>query len=276
METATAICKALAGQLEGREYAGTVAELGSGFVLIETAFGYIRLSSDLSTAPFTVSVSGTQPFPAYGILFGSDVYVSREVLDFPETELVIDLKLAEEKELSLFRASNLFIPTDFPARLRCLRRVMDAGIYMPELSPGDAKTAKRLMALRSAAVDEEEPALRAAAADIAGIGQGLLPASDRLLCGFLCAYTAFGLALGRTADKMLRVTRCLAEAACENTSRYAAFCLRLAAEGLAKEEELQLMRCLFSDRSHTALSSACGKAAQEGSDWLTGVMTLLS
>lgn len=284
MENADKICSRLRRALEEGPFTGEVTNVEEHEITIELPVGTMHVISGESLRPFSLRVDSVQPFPAFGIEPGSRVLVSTQGVDFPDTELEISLALATDADLSV-RAGALFMPDDLKLRLSYLSRALELSAEKGTFSEIALSTGasvpmemdRRLGTLFEAMTGSDMTKIETAAADCAGLGEGEIPASDRLLGGVIEAYTAFGCALGRKEERVDEITEAIFRGAAANTTGEAAFHLAIAAAGLADEEMCQLFRCLFSDRSYTALLSAAVSAAgRSGADALSGVSALLS
>ena len=140
---------------------------------------------------------------------------------------------------------------------------------------------KPLLPRLHAAFREQDPAeCREASALIAGLGVGLIPPSDRLLCGYMAGYAALSAALGRSFSRVLEMTRELAGSAAQHTTELSAAFLLQSGEGLVSEDIFQLLRNVFSDAPYSGLVAAANRIATMplggGADLLVGVYLALS
>lgn len=284
MENAVQICSRLRRALEGRSYRGEVTSVEAREIVVELPVGTMRVILGDALRPFSCKVEGVQPFHTIGIHPGSLVLADESLVTFPDTELEISLKLATNADLSV-RAGGLFMPADLKSRLSYLGRALELSAGKGEFSEMLLNTGAgvpygmdmRVRKLLKAMSSEDFPAIEEAAADCAGLGEGMIPASDMLLSGVMTAYTALGCALGRKEERVDAVNEAVFRGAAGNTAQEAVFQLALAAAGLADEETCQLFRCLFSDRSYpNLLSAAMLSVQQSGGDVVTGIGTGLA
>ena len=196
--------------------------------------------------------------------------MGEERIEIPACGFTVDLSQATDLDLSVESMQTLFLPTDLSIRSRHLLRVIETGSKSDDLGPlvTEARSnpycdeVRPLLSPLHEAFREQDPdACRNAAASIAGIGSGLIPSADDLLCGYAAAYAALSTALGRSSLRVLSLTRELASgAASHTTERSAAFLLQYG-EGLVSEDVFQLLRCLFSDASYSAMVACAAKIA---------------
>ena len=119
-----------------------------------------------------------------------------------------------------------------------------------------------------------------AASKIAGIGVGLIPSADRMLCGYMAGYGALSAALGRSFNRVLEMTRALAGASAAHTTELSGAFLLQSGEGLVSEDVYQLLRNVLSDAPYSVLTAAANRIAAlplgGGTDLLVGVHLALS
>ena len=282
METALKICKRLHSYLYAGQFHGKVTGVYDKRLDMETPFGLIAVVQRECLNPFSCLVGSLKPFTALGIRPGMDVLLDKNGLDIPQTELVVDVTMAEDVDLSMDAMTNLFLPMDLNMRLRHVRRAIEQGagsedLSLLALSPREAAPlaplGTQLKALSDGLEEGDMYAACTAAAAAAGFGSGSVPASDILLSGYMAAYTALSFALGRSLHRVRDVTRQLAAAAAQNTNENGAAALLQAGEGLVDEDRFQLLRSLFSDTAYTTLSGCAMRiaGAESGVNFLTGI-----
>ena len=134
--------------------------------------------------------------------------------------------------------------------------------------------------LHAAFRDQDPQACSEATSAIAGIGAGLIPSADRLLCGYIAGYAALSAALGRSFGRVLEMTRALASAAAAHTTELSGAFLLQSGEGLVSEDLYMLVRNVLSDAPYSVLVSTANRIAAlplgGGSDMLAGVYLSLS
>ncbi len=120
----------------------------------------------------------------------------------------------------------------------------------------------------AAAVRGPSAPLRRAVAALVGLGPGLTPAGDDLLCGFLAA--------ARAADpSLLAVLHPATEASLPRTGDISAFLLRCALEGLWPAALVDLAEALAAERAPEALAALgelCRLGHSSGRDLATGFL----
>lgn len=254
-------------------------------VNIQTEFGIVSILSNIDCLhPFSCIVGAIQPFPRLNIHVGDEVILADEAIQFPASDLAIDVSTALDLELSVDVMVNLFIPIDLAIRMRHLKRVIESSAEPEDMSalilddrsnPYCELIRPRMAALSLAVKEQNLEACREAAASISGCGIGLTPSSDDLLCGYLSAYAALSLSLGRRRERILELTREMAFAAAQHTTELSAAFLLQSGEGLVSEDVFQLLRCIFSDIAYPMLTGYATKVASYGStsgtDTLTGI-----
>lgn len=281
METALKICKRLHSYLYAGQYTGTIANVWSNRLEIDTPFGLIALVQRDCLKPFSCLIGGVKPFPAMNIRPGMPVLLGQSGFDIPDTELEVDITLAEDVDLSMDSMNNLFLPMDLHIRLRHILRAIEQGAGSEDLSglvlskknPGAlAPLQQSLFALGDALEEGEYDLMESRAAACAGFGSGAAAASDVLLTGYMAAYTALSYALGRSQELVRYITRRMAGGAASNTNDTGRALLLQGGEGLVDENRFQLLRALFSDTPYTTLSGcAMSMARGEGIQFLTGL-----
>ncbi len=281
METALKICKRLHSYLYAGQYTGRVLNVWNNRLDIETSFGLIALVQRDCLKPFSCLVGGLKPFSAMNIQPGMPVLLGQSGFDIPDTELEVDVTMAEDVDLSMDTMTNLFLPLDLSIRLRHILRAMEQGAGSEDLSmlalskghPGIlSPLQKALSALGGALEEGDYDLMESCAAACAGFGSGTAAASDVLLTGYMAAYTALSYALGRSRQLVRYITRRVAAGAAASTNDSGRAVLLQGGEGLVDEDRFQLLRALFSDTPYTTLSGCAMRIASgEGVNFLTGL-----
>ena len=289
-ETARKICKRLHAYLRMGNYDGTVHAVYPDAIYCNTAIGMISILSNAHClSPFSAIVSGVKPFTRYEIAEGQHVLMGNERIEIPECELVLDLSQATDYDLSLDTIQAVFLPNDYDIRLRHILHVIETNANGDDLSPlvcdlkpnEYSETIKpHLPKLHAAFRDQDAASCEAATSAIAGIGVGLIPSADRLLCGYIAGYAALSAALGRSFHRVLEMTRTMAGAAASHTTELSGAFLLQSGEGLVSEDLYVLVRNVLSDAPYAALVSAANRIAAlplgGGTDMLAGVYLSLS
>lgn len=281
METALKICKRLHSYLYAGQFTGRVLNVWSNRLEVETPFGLVALVQRECLKPFSCVVGGVKPFPAMNIRPGMQVLLGQNGFDIPDTELEVDITLAEDVDLSMDTMTNLFLPMDLHIRLRHILRAIEqgatgedlTGLVLARKNPGAlAPLQKALTELGEALEEGEYDMMEARAAACAGVGSGVIPASDVLLTGYMVAYTGLSYALGRSRELVRYITRRVAAGAAANTNDSGRAALLQGGEGLLDEDRFQLIRALFSDTPYTTLSGCAMRIASgEGIHFLMGL-----
>lgn len=281
METALKICKWLHGYLYAGQYTGKVVNVWTNRLEVETPFGLVALVQRDCLKPFSCLIEGIKPFPAMHIQPDMQVLLGQSGFDIPDTELEVDITLAEDVDLSMDSMNNLFLPLDLHIRLRHILRAIEQGagredvspLVLSPKSPGSLAPLQRaLFSLGDALEEGEYDVMEERAAACAGFGSGTIAASDTLLTGYMAAYTALSYALGRSRELVRYITRRMANGAAGNTNESGRAVLLQGGEGLVDENRFQLLRALFSDTPYTTLSSCAMRIASgEGNNFLTGL-----
>ena len=289
-ETARKICKRLHAYLRMGNYDGTVHAVYPDAIYCNTSIGMISILSNAHClSPFSAIVSSMKPFTRYEIEEGQQVLMGNERIEIPDCELVLDLSQATDYDLSLDTIQAVFLPNDYDIRLRHIIHVIETNANGDDLSPlvCDLKpneysdTVKpHLMKLHTAFRDQDPTLCEAVTSAIAGIGVGLIPSADRLLCGYIAGYAALSAALGRSFNRVLEMTRTLAGAAAQHTTELSGAFLLQSGEGLVSEDLYVLVRNVLSDAPYATLVSAANRIAAlplgGGTDMLAGVYLSLS
>ena len=289
-ETARKICKRLHAYLRMGNYDGTVHAVYPDAIYCNTSIGMISILSNAHClSPFSAIVSGVKPFTRYEITEGQHVLMGNERIEIPECELTLDLSQATDYDLSLDTIQAVFLPNDYDIRLRHILHVIETNANGDDLSPlvcdlkpnEYSETIKpHLNDLHAAFRDQDPAACEAVTSAIAGIGVGLIPSADRLLCGYIAGYAALSAALGRSFNRVLEMTRTMAGAAASHTTELSGAFLLQSGEGLVSEDLYVLVRNVLSDAPYAALVSAANRIAAlplgGGSDMLAGVYLSLS
>lgn len=271
-------------------YDGTVYAVYPDAIYLSTSIGIISILSNAHClAPFSTIVSSVKPFTRCEIEEGMQVLMGSERIEIPECELVLDLSQSTDYDLSLDTIRAVFLPNDYDIRLRHILHVIETNAKTDDLSPLVADTKpnefsaviKPLLPRLHAAFREQDPVeCSEAASAIAGIGVGLIPSADRLLCGYIAGYAALSAALGRSFNRVLEMTRALAGAAASRTTELSGAFLLQSGEGLVSEDLFVLVRNVLSDAPYSVLVSAANRIAAlplgGGTDMLAGVYLSLS
>lgn len=289
-ETARKICKRLHAYLRMGNYDGTVHAVYPDAIYCDTSIGMISILNNAQClAPFSVLVSSVKPFTRYEIAEGQQVLMGNERIEIPECDLRLDLSQSTDYDLSLDTIKAVFLPNDYDIRLRHILHAIETNAKEYDLSPlvCDTKpneysdTLKPLLPKLHVTFREQDPdACAEATSKIAGIGVGLIPSADRLLCGYIAGYAALSAALGRSFNRVLEMTRALASAAASHTTELSGAFLLQSGEGLVSEDLFVLVRNVLSDAPYSALVSAANRIAAlplgGGADMLVGVYLSLS
>lgn len=289
-ETARKICKRLHTYLRMGTYDGTVHAVYPDAIYCNTSIGMISILSNAHClTPFSAIVSSVKPFTRYEIDEGMHVLMGNERIEIPDCELTLDLSQSTDYDLSLDTFKAVFLPNDYDIRLRHILHIVETNAKADDLSPlvVDTKpneyseTLKPLLPKLHAAFRDQDPnACFEATSMIAGIGVGLIPSADRLLCGYIAGYAALSVALGRSFNRVLEMTRALAGAAAAHTTELSGAFLLQSGEGLVSEDLFVLLRNVLSDAPYSVLVSAANRIAAlplgGGADMLAGVYLSLS
>ena len=286
METADKICKRFHSYLLSGEYSGRVGSITGEKLEIETAFGTVSILNAGALQPFSCFVSGIQPFTAMNLRPGMDAMLDKRGIDIPEGEFAVDVTLAEDVDLSIECMVNLFLPVDISIRARHIHRIVEQYsanedlsllVIAPDKSPKLQPIRVALEELSQAFFEQDLAHIEQAAASCSGFGNGIVPASDALLCGYMACFSCLSYALGRSRETVLNMTRAAASGAAANTNENGAAVLLQAGEGIVPEDVFQLLRSLFSDIPYTSLSAwgnRTGKAIN-GVNVLVGISMAL-
>ena len=286
METADKICKRFHSYLLSGEYSGRVGSITGEKLEIETAFGTVSILNAGALQPFSCFVSGIQPFTAMNLRPGMDAMLDKRGIDIPEGEFAVDVTLAEDVDLSIECMVNLFLPVDISIRARHIHRIVEQYsanedlsllVIAPDKSPKLQPIRVALEELSQAFFEQDLAHIERAAASCSGFGNGIVPASDALLCGYMACFSCLSYALGRSRETVLNMTRAAASGAAANTNENGAAVLLQAGEGIVPEDVFQLLRSLFSDIPYTSLSAwgnRIGKAIN-GVNVLVGISMAL-
>lgn len=286
METAERICKRFHSYLLSGEYTGRVGSITGEKLEINTAFGTVSVVNAGALQPFSCFVSGIQPFTAMSLQTGMDVLLDKKGIDIPDGDFSVDVTMAEDVDLSIDCMVNLFLPVDIAIRARHIHRIIERFAGNEDLSPlviasdGASELGRIQGALQelSCAFFEQAPeSIAQAAASCSGFGNGVVPASDALLCGYMACFSCLSYALGRSRDTVLGMTRAAAAGAAANTNENGAVVLLQAGEGIVAEDVFQLLRSLFSDIPYTSLSAWGNRTAKgiNGVNVLVGISIAL-
>lgn len=289
-ETARKICKRLHAYLRMGTYDGTVHAVYPDAIYCNTSIGMISILSNAHClAPFSTIVSSVKPFTRYEIEEGMHVLMGNEHIEIPDCELTLDLSQSTDYDLSLDTIRAVFLPNDYDIRLRHILHIVETNARADDLSPlvVDTKpnqyseTIRPLLPKLHAAFRDQDPqACSEATSAIAGIGAGLIPSADRLLCGYIAGYAALSAALGRSFGRVLEMTRALASAAAAHTTELSGAFLLQSGEGIVSEDLYMLVRNVLSDAPYSVLVSTANRIAAlplgGGSDMLAGVYLSLS
>ena len=290
METARKICKRLHAYLRIGNYDGTVHAVYPDAIYCNTSIGMVSILSNAHClAPFSTVVSSVKPFTRYEIEEGQRVLMGGERIEIPDCELTLDLSQATDYDLSLDTIRAVFLPNDYDIRLRHILHTIESNAKTDDLSPIVVDTKPNeyselikplLPQLHASFRDRYPDACSKATSQIAGIGVGLIPSADRLLCGYIAGYAALSAALGRSFNHVLEMTRALASAAAAHTTELSAAFLLQSGEGLVSEDLFSLVRNVLSDAPYSALVASANRIAAlplgGGADMLAGVYLSLS
>ena len=271
-------------------YAGTVHAVYPDAVYLDTSIGMLAILTNAHClAPFSAVVPSTKALTRYEIEEGQQVLLGNERIEIPEAEFTVDLSQATDYDLSLDSIRAVFLPNDYDIRLRHILRAIETNAKEDDLGPllTDAKPNQYselvkplLPELHAAFRDQNPQGCEASASKIAGIGVGLIPSADRLLCGYMAGYSALSAALGRNYNRVLEMTRALAGASAANTTDLSAAFLLQGGEGLVSEDLFVLLRNVFSDAPYSVLVATANRIAAlplgGGADMLVGVHLALS
>ena len=289
-ETARKICKRLHTYLRMGNYEGTVHAVYPDAIYCNTSIGMVSILNNAHClSPFSAIVSSVKPFTRYEIEEGQRVMMGSERIEIPDCELNIDLSQSTDYDLSFDTIKAVFLPNDYEVRLRHILRTIETNAKEDDLSPiivdiksnEYADVVKPLLPkLHTAFREQDSNACSEAASQIAGIGVGLIPSADRLLCGYIAGYAALSAALGRSFHRVLEMTRALAGAAAAHTTELSGAFLLQSGEGLVSEDLFMLVRNVLSDAPYSVLVAAANRIAAlplgGGTDMLSGVYLSLS
>lgn len=271
-------------------YAGTVYTVQPDAVYCNTNIGMIAILTNAHCLePFSAVVPSTKPLTRFGIEEGQEVLMGEERIEIPACEFVVDLSQSTDYDLSLDSIRAVFLPADYDIRLRHILRAIETNAKNDDLSPlvTDRKAneyssilSPMLPELHEAFRDQNLTLCDTAASKIAGIGVGLIPSADRMLCGYMAGYGALSAALGRSFQRVLEMTRALASASAAHTTELSGAFLLQSGEGLVSEDVYQLLRNVLSDAPYSVLTAAANRIAAlplgGGTDLLVGVHLALS
>lgn len=271
-EYARKICKRLHAYARMGVYRGRITAVAPTVLRIETDIGVISVLSNTNCLqPFSLTINQTKPFTSMELAEGQKVVFEDEKLFFADNEMVIDVSQATDIELSIDVLKSLFLPLDLNIRIRHLVRVIDEGGGVQPLAALATDKHQDLICesvnaqlpkLYAAVYEQSLPDCAAAAAAVAGYGNGTTPDSDDLLEGFIAGYSALSMALGRSADRVRALTREIATAAAQHTTEISSAFLLQAGEGLVNEDVFQLMQSIFSDASYRAIVADATKVTK--------------
>ena len=264
---------------------GRIVSVTPSVLRIETQIGVISvLSNTACLQPFSLTVSAIRPFTETDLHEGQLIRFEEEKMSFEESELIYDVSQATDIELSVDVMKSLFLPLDLSLRLRHLIRVIDSGSGVHPLSAladggrmdNDCETVSaNLPKLHKAVYEQDVELCREAGALLAGYGSGTTPDSDDVLEGYFAGYAALSMALGRSRERVLSITRAIAQGAAEQTNDISGALLLQAGEGLVSEDLFGLLQSLFSDAPYRAIAADASRVAKSvapsGINVLTGV-----
>ncbi len=290
METARKICRRLHAYLRLGNYAGTVHAVYPDAVYCNTSIGMISILTNAHCLnPFSAIVTSTRELTGFGIEEGQQVLMGDERIEIPGSEFSADLSQSTDYDLSMESIKAVFLPVDYDIRLRHILHAVETNTKEDDLSPiitdlrpnGYSEQVEPLLPrLNTAFRDQDHAECIEAGSLLAGLGVGLIPSSDRLLCGYIAGYTALSAAFGRSFQRVLEMTRELAGAAAQHTTELSAAFLLQCGEGLVPEDLFQLLRNVFSDVPYSTLIAAANRIATMpsggGADLLVGVYLALS
>lgn len=282
-EFARKICKRFHAYLRMSSYRGQVYSVSEDAVYFQTSLGMISVLTNAHCLyPFSAVTNSLKPFPKFGLQEGQEVVLENETITVPACGFSVDISSATDIELSVDVMQTLFIPMDLNIRLRHLLRVVEAYGRSDDMSPliTDAKSnpyvetvRPYLSGLHETLREQDENGCRKAAALLAGCGNGWNPSSDDMLVGYMTAYAALSVALGRKRARVLNLTRAIASGAAEHTTDRSAACLLQSGEGLMTEDAFQLLRSIFSDVSYPTMVAYATKVASSISAGGTSILT---
>lgn len=289
-ETARKICKRLHAYLRMGNYEGTIHAVYPDAIYCSTSIGMVSILNNAHClSPFSALVSSVKPFTRYEIEEGQRVLMGSERIEIPDCELSIDLSQSTDYDLSFDAIKAVFLPNDYDVRLRHILRTIETNAKEDDLAPlvVDIKpneysdTIKPLLPDLHTAFRDQDPNLCAEAASrIAGIGVGLIPSADRLLCGYIAGYAALSATLGRNFQRVLEMTRALSGSAAAHTTELSGAFLLQSGEGLVSEDLFMLVRNVLSDAPYSVLVASANRIAAlplgGGTDMLAGVYLSLS
>ena len=290
IETARKICRRLHAYLRISNYDGTVYVVYPDAVYCNTSIGMIAILTNAHClAPFSAIVPSTKALTRYEIEEGQQVLLGNERIEIPEAGFTVDFSQGTDYDLSLESIRAVFLPNDYDIRLRHILRAIETNAKEDDLSPlvSDAKrneyveTVKPLLPKLHTSFREQDPeACRDAAGALAGIGVGLIPSADRLLCGYMAGYAGISAALGRGFNRVLEMTRALASAAAAHTTELSGAFLLQSGEGMVNEDLFRLLRDVLSDAPYASLVADANRIGAlplgGGADMLVGVYLSLS
>ena len=286
METAERICKRFHSYLRAGEYPGRVTAITGERMDVEASFGTVSVLNAGALQPFSCRISGVQPFTAMDMKPGMDVLMDKKGIAVPDVDFFVDVTLAEDVDLSIECMVNLFLPVDLSIRARYIHRIIERCsanedlsllVIDPEAAPELKKLYEPLRDLSAAFFEQDEGHISQAAAGCSGFGNGIVPASDALLCGYMACFSCLSYALGRSRDMVLGMTRAAAAGAAANTNENGTVALLQAGEGLVAEDAFQLLRSLFSDIPYTSITAWGNRLAKgaNGVNFLVGISIAL-
>ena len=150
-------------------------------------------------------------------------------------------------------------------------------VIAPDSAPELQRIRAALADLSLAFFEQDLAHIEQAAGSCSGFGNGIVPASDALLCGYMSCFSCLSYALGRSREAVLKMTRAAASGGAANTNESGAAALLQAGEGVVAEDLFQLLRSLFSDIPYTSLSAWGNRTAKSanGVNVLVGISLAL-
>lgn len=271
-------------------YGGSVIAVFPDAVYCDTGIGMISiLTGARCLSPFSVVVPSMKELTEFGIEEGQEMLMGENRIEIPACEFSIDLSQSTDYDLSMSTIKAVFLPVDYDIRLRHILHAVETNARADDMSPlitdarGNAYSEQvrpLLPRLHDAFREMDLNECREATAAIAGIGVGLIPSADRLLCGYIAGYAGLSAALGRSFSRVLDMTRTLASAAASHTTDLSGAFLLQSGEGLVSEDIFMLLRNVLSDAPYSALVATVNRIATlplgGGADLLVGVYLALS
>lgn len=290
METARKICRRLHAYLRMGNYDGTVYAVYPDAIYCDTSIGMISILTNAHCLnPFSTIISSTKALTEFAVCEGQSVLMGEERIEIVGSDFSADLSQSTDYDLSMETIKAVFLPVDYDIRLRHILHAVETNAKEDDLSPlitdirendYSAQVEPLLPRLHTAFREQDHAECREAGRLLAGLGVGLIPPSDRLLCGYMAGYSALSAAFGRGFSRVLEMTRELASASAQHTTELSAAFLLQSGEGMVSEDLLLLLCNVFSDAPYSTLIAAANRIAAlplgGGADLLVGVYLALS